>query len=107
MLAHISNNDRFAMDWATSLQRAIAITALAGLSGQRNGWGTGTALTALLRSAPSIGQLLYMALSRSRELDADDERARPDRPTACTRRRSQQARTVSCACTIGADTGHG
>jgi heat shock protein HtpX len=71
MLAHISNNDRFAMDWATSLQRAIAITALAGLSGQRNGWGTGTALTALLRSAPSIGQLLYMALSRSRELDAD------------------------------------
>jgi heat shock protein HtpX len=33
--------------------------------------GLGTALTALLRSAPSIGQLLYMALSRSRELDAD------------------------------------
>jgi heat shock protein HtpX len=70
-VAHISNNDRFAMDWATSLQRAIVVTALSGLSAQRNGWGAGPALAALLRSAPSIAQLLYLALSRSRELDAD------------------------------------
>jgi heat shock protein HtpX len=70
-VAHISNNDRFAMDWATSLQRAVAITALAGLSGrwtERNG---NAALATFLRCAPSIGQLLYLALSRSRELDAD------------------------------------
>jgi heat shock protein HtpX len=70
-VAHISNNDRFAMDWATSLQRAVAVTALAGLSARRNDWVANTALAAFLRSAPSIGQLLYLALSRSRELDAD------------------------------------
>jgi heat shock protein HtpX len=70
-VAHISNNDRFAMDWATSLQRAIAVTALAGISVQRNRWEASTPLAALLRSAPSIAQLLYLALSRSRELDAD------------------------------------
>ena len=67
-VAHISNNDRFAMDWATSLQRAIA---LAGLAARRSDWGADTALSAFLRSAPSIAQLLYLALSRSRELDAD------------------------------------
>jgi heat shock protein HtpX len=70
-VAHISNNDRFAMDWATSLQRAVAVTALAGLVARRSDWGTNTALAAFLRSAPSIAQLLYLALSRSRELDAD------------------------------------
>jgi heat shock protein HtpX len=70
-VAHISNNDRFAMDWATSLQRAVAITALAGLSAKRNDTLANAALAAFLRSAPSIGQLLYLALSRSRELDAD------------------------------------
>jgi heat shock protein HtpX len=70
-VAHISNNDRFAMDWATSLQRAVAITALAGLAARRGERVVNTALAAFLRSAPSIGQLLYLALSRSRELDAD------------------------------------
>ena len=67
-VAHISNNDRFAMDWATSLQRAVAVTALAA---RRNDWTGNNALAAFLRSAPSIAQLLYLALSRSRELDAD------------------------------------
>jgi heat shock protein HtpX len=70
-VAHISNNDRFAMDWATSLQRAVAFTALAALSARRNDWIPNGALAAFLRSAPSIAQLLYLALSRSRELDAD------------------------------------
>ena len=70
-VAHISNNDRFAMDWATSLQRAVAITALAALAATRGEMVVNTALAAFLRSAPSIGQLLYLALSRSRELDAD------------------------------------
>jgi heat shock protein HtpX len=70
-VAHISNNDRFAMDWATSLQRAVAVTALAGLAAGRSDRSANTALAAFLRSAPSIAQLLYLALSRSRELDAD------------------------------------
>jgi heat shock protein HtpX len=70
-VAHISNNDRFAMDWATCLQRAVAVTALAGLAARRSDRGANTALAAFLRSAPSIAQLLYLALSRSRELDAD------------------------------------
>jgi heat shock protein HtpX len=70
-VAHISNNDRFAMDWATCLQRAVAVTALAGLTARRSDWGASTPLAAFLRSAPSIAQLLYLALSRSRELDAD------------------------------------
>jgi heat shock protein HtpX len=70
-VAHISNNDRFAMDWATSLQRAVAVIALAGLAARRSDWGADTALAAFLRSAPSIAQLLYLALSRSRERDAD------------------------------------
>jgi heat shock protein HtpX len=70
-VAHISNNDRFAMDWATSLQQAVAVTALAGLAARRNDRITNSVLAAFLQSAPSIGQLLYLALSRSRELDAD------------------------------------
>src|SRR4051812_33677789 len=70
-VAHISNNDRFAMDWATSMQQAVAVTALAGLAARRNDRITNTVLAAFLQSAPSIGQLLYLALSRSRELDAD------------------------------------
>ena len=70
-VAHISNNDRLAMDWAMSLQRALAITALAGLAPRQSHLAANTALAAFLRSAPSIGQLLYLALSRSRELDAD------------------------------------
>ena len=70
-VAHISNNDRFAMDWATALQRAVAITALAALSATRRERVVNNALAAFLRSAPSISQLLYLALSRSRELDAD------------------------------------
>jgi heat shock protein HtpX len=70
-VAHISNNDRVAMDWATSLQRAVAVTALAGLAARRSDWDANTAFAAFLRSAPSIAQLLYLALSRARELDAD------------------------------------
>jgi heat shock protein HtpX len=70
-VAHISNNDRFAMDWASSLQRAVAVTALAGLAAKRGGWNANAPLAVFLRSAPSLGQLLYLALSRSRELDAD------------------------------------
>src|SRR5712691_9520389 len=45
-VAHISNNDRFAMDWAMSLQRAVAVTALAA---RRNDWTGNNALAAFLR----------------------------------------------------------
>jgi len=59
------------MDWATSLQRAVAITALAGLAAKPGNGMMNGPLAAFLSSAPSLCQLLYLALSRSRELDAD------------------------------------
>jgi heat shock protein HtpX len=70
-VAHIANNDRVAMSWATSLQQAVAVTALAGLTAKGRGLPAHGALAAFLRMAPAIGQLLFLALSRSRELDAD------------------------------------
>lgn len=73
-VAHIRNNDAFAMTWATKLQRAVAATSLAALA-MANGRGLAAAasspLAMFLFSAPAIGQLLYLALSRVRELDAD------------------------------------
>jgi heat shock protein HtpX len=70
-VAHIANNDGFAMEWASSLQRAVAITALAGLASKCGAWSADAPLAVFLRSAPSLCQLLYLALSRVRELDAD------------------------------------
>jgi heat shock protein HtpX len=70
-VAHIANNDRVAMGWATSLQQAVGVTALAGLTAKGRGVPANGALAAFLRMAPAIGQLLFLALSRSRELDAD------------------------------------
>jgi len=65
-VAHIHNNDNGAMTWAIRLHQAIAVTALAGLALlPRNSW------AGLLGAAPAIAQLLYLALSRIRELDAD------------------------------------
>jgi heat shock protein HtpX len=71
-VAHISNNDAWAMSWATALHRAIEWTSLTGLAALRTQAGSaGGPLAALLRAAPTIGQLLCLALSRVRELDAD------------------------------------
>jgi heat shock protein HtpX len=80
-VAHIRNNDAWTMTWATKLQRAVAAASLAALAhghgiGHALGHGFGTAasdaaLAMFLASAPAIGQLLYLALSRVRELDAD------------------------------------
>lgn len=76
-VAHIRNNDAVTMTWASKLQRAIAAASLAALvptDGRgpgREGAATSHALTLFLSSAPAIGQLLYLALSRVRELDAD------------------------------------
>lgn len=73
-VAHIRNDDAWAMTWATKLQSTVAIMSLAALAGQQgNGRPTPAAmpLVTFLSSAPAIGQLLYLALSRVREFDAD------------------------------------
>jgi heat shock protein HtpX len=73
-VAHIRNNDIWTMSWATALHRAIEWTSLTGLvllRAQRSGMAANRPLAALLSAAPSIAELLRLALSRSRELDAD------------------------------------
>jgi len=71
-VAHISNNDAWAMNWAAALHRAIEWTSLAGLVLLRTrDPDAGRPQAALLSAAPAIGQLLCLALSRIRELDAD------------------------------------
>src|SRR5712672_2372659 len=71
-VAHIRNNDAWAMNWAAALHRAIEWTSLTGLASLRaHDVAAGPGLTALLSAAPAIGQLLCLALSRIRELDAD------------------------------------
>jgi heat shock protein HtpX len=71
-VAHIRNNDAWAMTWASKLQRAIAAVSLAGLAVAHGRSASSHApLAMFLSSAPAIGQLLYLALSRIRELDAD------------------------------------
>jgi heat shock protein HtpX len=77
-VAHIRNNDAWTMSWATALQRAIDWTSLAGLALLRarhhhdhGGAAASRPLAALLSAAPALGQLLGLALSRVREMDAD------------------------------------
>ena len=71
-VAHIRNGDASAMTWASTLHRAIALSALTGLAAlQRQERMAARPLAALLTCASAIGQLLYLALSRIRELDAD------------------------------------
>jgi heat shock protein HtpX len=73
-VAHIRNNDIWTMSWAAALHRSIEWTSLAGLAllrAQHGGMAVSPPLAALLRAAPSIAQLLRLALSRARELDAD------------------------------------
>jgi heat shock protein HtpX len=69
-VAHIRNNDTWAMGWAAALHHAIELSSLTGLALLRaQSGGAGGSL--LLSAAPTIGQLLRLALSRLRELDAD------------------------------------
>src|ERR1700730_6944401 len=73
-VAHIRNNDIWTMSWAGALHRAIEWTSLMGLAllrAERSGMAANRPLAALLRAAPSIAELLRLALSRTRELDAD------------------------------------
>src|SRR5260370_17458761 len=73
-VAHIRNNDIWTMSWAAALHRSIEWTSLAGLAllrAQHGGMAVSRPLAELLRAAPSVAQLLRLALSRTRELDAD------------------------------------
>lgn len=74
-VAHIRSNDGWAMRWAAALQRAIAQASLSGLMSIRmqGSWAAPAdrPLAMLLGGASAIGQLLCLALSRIRELDAD------------------------------------
>jgi heat shock protein HtpX len=71
-VAHISNNDAWAMNWVAELRCAIEWTSFAGLALARAGnGGFNYPLEALLQVAPALGHLLGLALCRIRELDAD------------------------------------
>jgi len=70
-VAHIRNNDAWAMTWASAFNRAIALTSLIALMLVDRHDGPRRPLAALLGAAPAIGQLLCLALSRIRETDAD------------------------------------
>jgi heat shock protein HtpX len=74
-VAHIRNNDGSAMGWAAALQRAISLSSVVGLMTlqQHKGGPAKPAqpLALLLSAASGIAQLLCLALSRVRELDAD------------------------------------
>ena len=71
-VAHIRNGDASAMTWASTLRHAIALTSLTAVAALQGRDGlAGRPLAALLNCASGIGQLLYLALSRIRELDAD------------------------------------
>src|SRR5207244_12564491 len=74
--AHIRNNDTWTTSWPTALRRAIDWTSLAGLALLRTrhnhgSMGASRPLATLLSAAPTLGQLLGLALSLVRELDAD------------------------------------
>lgn len=72
-VAHICNNDAWTMSWAAALHRAIEWTSLTGLAVLRaqDGGADRRPFAALLSAAPTLGRLLGLALSRTRELDAD------------------------------------
>jgi heat shock protein HtpX len=73
-VAHIRNNDAWAMGSVAALHRAIewtSLTALAALRARNGGSATTAPLAVVLGAAPAIAQLLGLALCRSRELDAD------------------------------------
>ena len=73
-VAHIRNNDAWTMSWAAALHRAIERTSLTGLAllrARHGGMAGNRPWSALLSAAPTLGRLLGLALSRTRELDAD------------------------------------
>ena len=74
-VAHIRNDDGWALSLAAGLNRAIAFSSLAASVSLPAAYGRPSVsqgpLDWLLGAAPQIGELLCLALSRIRELDAD------------------------------------
>jgi heat shock protein HtpX len=74
-VAHIRNDDLRSMTWATALNRAIVLTSFIALISPRVHAQPiakeGKLVSMLLTSASAISHLLYLTLSRIRELDAD------------------------------------
>ncbi len=73
-VAHILNHDTHALNWAAAVQSQIAASALRGMADLASGgaaFAHGDQHAALLVSAPALAHLLYLALSRVREFDAD------------------------------------
>lgn len=70
-VAHIRNDDAWAMTWAAGTCHTIALTSHTGLHHLRRGNRVPAPLCALLIGAPIIAHLLYLGLSRIREFDAD------------------------------------
>ena len=68
-VAHISNSDGITLNLAGSFQQAICAVSAFGLAKDRHTLSIEHRL--LLRAAPAIGELLYLALSRVREFAAD------------------------------------
>lgn len=72
-IAHICNGDSATMLWAAQLQRAINDVAAAGLAPAHTLGATKhhSSLQWVLMRAPAIAELLMLALSRFREIEAD------------------------------------
>jgi heat shock protein HtpX len=74
-VAHIRNDDGWALSLAAGLNRAIAFSSLAASMSPPAAYGRPSVsqgpLDWLLGAAPKLGELLCLALSRVRELDAD------------------------------------
>jgi heat shock protein HtpX len=69
-IAHIRNSDGWTMELAANLQRAIRLVSFSGLA-PIGAVGPHAPLSWFLRSAPAFGELLCLALSRTREYAAD------------------------------------
>jgi heat shock protein HtpX len=70
-VAHIRNDDAWAMTWAAAMCHTIALTSQAGLQHLRRCNRVPGPHRTLLAGAPIIAYLLYLGLSRIREFDAD------------------------------------
>jgi heat shock protein HtpX len=70
-VAHIRNDDGWAMTWAAAMCHTIALTSHAGLQHLWRCDRLSGPVCALLMGAPIIAHLLYLGLSRIREFDAD------------------------------------
>ena len=73
-VAHILHHDTGAMNWAAAIQGEIATSAMHGiaeLAAQRKDFARADPQALLLAAAPAVARLLFLALSRVRELAAD------------------------------------